>query len=140
MPRPWFFATSQCSTRIGRPSTGCGCSETSPPTNLVLLLGAGFLAWLVVAFVRQTLVALLLLIGLNAGYLAAVVWLYNAHNLFLLTLPVMAAFSLSGLFSLGYDFTLERLEKLRTRRTLTRWRTPGSRNCAGWCPASRRPR
>jgi adenylate cyclase len=96
-------------------------SETSPWVNLLLLLGAGFLAWLVVAFVRQTLIALLLLIGLSAGYLAVVVWLYNAHNLFLLTLPVLAAFSLSGLFSLGYDFTLERLEKLRTRRTLERY-------------------
>jgi adenylate cyclase len=97
-------------------------SETSPlPTNLVLLLGAGIVAWLVVAFVRQTLVAMLLLIGLGAGYLAGVVWVYNAHNLFLLTLPVLGAFSLSGLFSLGYDFTLERLEKLRTRRTLERY-------------------
>src|SRR6185312_13829058 len=37
------------------------------------------------------------------------------------TLPVLGAFNLSGLFSLGYDFTLERLEKLRTRRTLERY-------------------
>jgi adenylate cyclase len=96
-------------------------SETGVPVNLVLLLGAGLFAWVVVAFVRQTLVALLLLIGLSAGYLAGVVWLYNTQNLFLLTLPVLAAFSLSGLFSLGYDFTLERLEKLRTRRTLERY-------------------
>jgi adenylate cyclase len=95
--------------------------ETSPLVNLLLLLGAGLGAWLVVTFVRQTLVALLLLIGLSAGYLAAVVWLYNAHNLFLLTLPVLGAFNLGGLFSLGYDFTLERLEKLRTRRTLERY-------------------
>jgi adenylate cyclase len=96
-------------------------NETSPVTNLLLLLAAGFAAWLVVALVRQTLVALLLLIGLSAAYLGAVVWLYNTHNLFLLTLPVLGAFNLSGLFSLGYDFTLERLEKLRTRRTLERY-------------------
>jgi len=96
-------------------------SETSPWVNLMLLLGAGLVAWVVVTFVRQSLIALLLLIGLGTGYVAAVVWLYNAHNLFLLTLPVLAAFNLSGLFSLGYDFTLERLEKLRTRRTLERY-------------------
>ena len=96
-------------------------SETSPWVNLMLLLGAGFVAWVVVTFVRQSLIALLLLIGLGTGYVAAGVWLYNAHNLFLLTLPVLAAFNLSGLFSLGYDFTLERLEKLRTRRTLERY-------------------
>jgi adenylate cyclase len=96
-------------------------SETSPLVNLMLLAGAGLVAWVVVAFVRQTLVALLLLIGASAGYLAAAVWFYNTHNLFLLTLPVLGAFNLSGLFSLGYDFTLERLEKLRTRRTLERY-------------------
>jgi adenylate cyclase len=96
-------------------------SETSPWANLALLLGAGLAAWVVVVFVRQTLVALLLMIGLGAGYLAAVVFFYNTQNLFLLTLPVLGAFSLSGLFSLGYDFTLERLEKLRTRRTLERY-------------------
>ena len=96
-------------------------SETTPFVNLLLLIGAGLVAWLVVAFVRQTLVALLLLIGASAGYIAAVVWFYNAHNLFVLTLPVMGAFNLSGLFSLGYDFTLERMEKVRTRRTLERY-------------------
>jgi adenylate cyclase len=96
-------------------------SETSPWVNLVLLLGAGLVAWLVVVFVRQTLVALLLLLSLGAGYVGAVVFFYNTQNLFLLTLPVLGAFSLSGLFSLGYDFTLERLEKLRTRRTLERY-------------------
>jgi adenylate cyclase len=50
-----------------------------------------------------------------------VVFFYNSHNLFLLTVPVLGAFNLSGLFSLGYDFTLERMEKLRTRRTLERY-------------------
>src|SRR5947209_2713333 len=96
-------------------------SETSPWVNLVLLFGAGLVAWLVVAFIRQTLIALLLLLGLGAGYVSAVVFWYNTQNLFLLTLPVLGAFGLSGLISLGYDFTLERLEKLRTRRTLERY-------------------
>lgn len=95
--------------------------ETSPLINLFLLLGAGGLAWLVVAFVRQTLVALLLLMALGAGYLGAAVFFYNAHGLFILTLPVLGAFILSGLFSLGYDFALERMEKNRTRRTLERY-------------------
>jgi adenylate cyclase len=96
-------------------------SETSPLINCLLLLGAGFVAWLVVTFVRQTLGALLLLVTLGAGYLGTTVFFYNALGLFLLTLPVLGAFFLSGLFSLGYDFTLERLEKLRTRRTLERY-------------------
>ena len=95
--------------------------ETSPLANLFLLLGAGFAAWVVVAFVRQTLLALLLLGALGASYLGAAVFFFNAQGLFILTLPVLGAFVLSGLFSLGYDFTLERLEKNRTRRTLERY-------------------
>ena len=95
--------------------------ETLPLANLFLLLGAGFAAWVVVAFVRQTLLALLLLGALGASYLGAAVFFFNAQGLFILTLPVLGAFVLSGLFSLGYDFTLERLEKNRTRRTLERY-------------------
>ena len=39
------------------------------------LIGAGCAAWLVVAFVRQSLLALLLLIAISAGYLGATVFL-----------------------------------------------------------------
>jgi len=95
--------------------------ETSPLINFILLLGAGCAAWLVVAFVRQSLVALLLLVAISAAYVGAVVFFYNTHGLFILALPVLGAFMLSGLFALMYDFTLERLEKLRTRRTLERY-------------------
>jgi adenylate cyclase len=95
--------------------------ETSPLINCILLIGAGCAAWLVVAFVRQSLLALLLLIAISAGYLGTTVFLYNTRNLFILALPVLGAFNLSGLFSLGYDFTLERIEKVRTRRTLERY-------------------
>jgi len=35
--------------------------------------------------------------------------------------PVLSAFLASGLLSLGFDYWLERLEKLRTRRTLERY-------------------
>jgi adenylate cyclase len=97
-------------------------SETLPLTNCILLLGAGCLAWLVVAFVRQSMLALsLVLITINVGYLGATVSLYDTRNLFILTLPVLAAFDLSWFFSFLYDFILERLEKLRTRRTLERY-------------------
>ena len=95
--------------------------ETSPLTNCILLLGAGCMAWLVAAFVRQSSLAPLLLITINAGYLGAAVFFYDTRNLFILTLPVLGAFDLSWLFSFGYDFTLERREKRRTRRTLERY-------------------
>jgi len=95
--------------------------ETSPLINCLLLLGAGSAAWLVVAFVRQSLLALSLLIAISAAYLGVTVFFYNTRGLFILALPVLGTFNLSGLFALGYDFTLERLEKLQTRRTLERY-------------------
>jgi adenylate cyclase len=79
------------------------------------------MAWLVAAFVRQSSLAPLLLITINAGYLGAAVFFYDTRNLFILTLPVLGVFDLSWLFSFGYDFTLERREKRRTRRTLERY-------------------
>ncbi len=46
---------------------------------------------------------------------------FDRTGLLLLTVPVLAVFLLSGLFSLGYEYAMERIEKLRTRRTLERY-------------------
>ena len=46
---------------------------------------------------------------------------YDRIGLLLLTVPVLAVFLLSGLLSLGYEYAMERMEKLRTRRTLERY-------------------
>ncbi len=96
-------------------------SETEPRANLLLLLAAGVAAWLLVALVRNALVVLLLQAGATAGYLGVAFYMQDARGLYILTLPVLGAFNLGSLFSLGYDFTLERIEKLRTRRTLERY-------------------
>src|SRR5207247_9325800 len=41
--------------------------------------------------------------------------------LFIRVVPTPAAFLIGGLFSLGFEFALERIEKMRTRRTLERY-------------------
>ena len=46
---------------------------------------------------------------------------YDHFGLLLITVPVLTVFLLSGLFSLGYEYAMERIEKLRTRRTLERY-------------------
>src|SRR4029453_143038 len=56
-----------------------------------------------------------------AGYLLTARLLYDNAGLLLLTVPVLSALVLSGSFSLGFEYFLERLEKLRTRRTLERY-------------------
>jgi adenylate cyclase len=89
--------------------------------ELALVCAAGLVAWLLVAFVRKPLVCLGGLVAITAGYLVTARLLYDNTGLLLLTVPVLSALILSGSFSLGFEYFLERLEKLRTRRTLERY-------------------
>jgi adenylate cyclase len=94
---------------------------TPPKTGLALVGAAGLIAWSLVAFLRRPLVCLGGLVLITAAYLGAARLYYDKTGLLLLTIPVLSALVLSGLFSLGFEYALERLEKLRTRRTLERY-------------------
>jgi adenylate cyclase len=94
---------------------------TPPKIGLVLVCAAGVVAWLLVAFVRLPVLCLGGLAGITAGYLVTARLVYDNAGLLLLTVPVLSALVLSGSFSLGFEYFLERLEKLRTRRTLERY-------------------
>src|SRR6266566_718252 len=61
------------------------------------------------------------LVAITAAYLGAARLFYDKSGLLLLTVPVLSALLLSGLFALGIEYALERLEKLHTRRTLERY-------------------
>jgi adenylate cyclase len=89
--------------------------------DFALVIGAGVLAWLLIAFVRRPGIALGLLAGITLAYLAVARISYDRMGLLLITVPVLTVFVLSGLASLGYEYILERIEKLRTRRTLERY-------------------
>ncbi len=94
----------------------------TPPLIMQLMVGgAGLAAWLLIAFVRRPLVCLFTLVIAAGGYALGARLLYDQNGLLLLTIPVLSAFLLSGLFSLGFEYALERIEKLRTRRTLERY-------------------
>jgi adenylate cyclase len=94
---------------------------TPPKIGLVLVCAAGLVAWLSVGFVRKPLVCVGALVAITATYLGTARLLYDNTGLLLLTIPVLSALVLSGSFSLGFEYFLERLEKLRTRRTLERY-------------------
>ncbi len=89
--------------------------------SLALVCAAGLVAWLLVAFVRKPLVCLGGLMAITAGYLVTARLLYDNTGLLLVTVPVLSALVLSGSSSLGFEYFLERREKLRTRRTLERY-------------------
>ncbi len=94
---------------------------TPPPIMFVLVGAAGLCAWLLIAFVRRPLTCLFALVLTAAAYLLVSRLAYDRAGFLLLTVPVLGAFLLSGAVSLGFEYALERLEKLRTRRTLERY-------------------
>jgi adenylate cyclase len=89
--------------------------------DFVMIGAAGFLAWGLVAWVRRPVFCILLLVAIGVAYLGAARVLYDQKGLILLAVPTLSAFLLTGLFGLGFEYALERLEKLRTRRTLERY-------------------
>src|SRR5436190_2194663 len=89
--------------------------------GLAIVGVAGLATWLLIVFLRRPLLCLGALVLITAAYLGAARFLYDKTGLLLLTVPVLSALLLSGLFSLGLEYAIERLEKLRTRRTLERY-------------------
>jgi adenylate cyclase len=94
---------------------------TPPKVGLALVAAAGLVAWSLVAFLRRPLICVGALVVLTVAYLGTARLFYDKTGLLLLTVPVLLALVLSGSFSLGFEYFLERLEKLRTRRTLERY-------------------
>ena len=76
--------------------------------DLALVAAAGLLAWLLIAFVRRPLTALLLLLGIAVAYLAIGPHRLRSGRAAARDRPVLTAFLLSGLFSLGYEYAMER--------------------------------
>jgi adenylate cyclase len=94
---------------------------TSERTDLVLVAMAAALAWLLIAFVRRPLICLITLLAVAAAYLTFARVAYDRIGLLVLVVPVLSGFLAAGFLSLGFEFVLERMEKLRTRRTLERY-------------------
>jgi adenylate cyclase len=94
---------------------------TPGQAGFALVGAAGLVAWSLIAFLRKPLFCVGTLILLTAAYLGTARFTYDRTGLLLLTVPVLSALLLSGIFSLGLEYAIERLEKLRTRRTLERY-------------------
>jgi adenylate cyclase len=95
--------------------------NTSESVDLFLVCVAGILAWVLVALVKRPLVSLLALLAVFMAYLAFARIVYDRAGLLVVVVPVLIAFLAGGFLSLGFEYILERLEKLRTRRTLERY-------------------
>jgi len=96
-------------------------SETPIKVDFVLVLLGGLTAWTVVAFLRQPLLCFVTLLAIAAADLGLARIIYDRFGLLITVVPTLSTFLASGLCGLGFEYALERLEKLRTRRTLERY-------------------
>ena len=94
---------------------------TSELTDLILVGAAGVLAWMLIAFIRRPLVSIMGLVGVTIAYMIFIRVIYDYAGWLVLVVPVLSAFLGAGLLSLLFEYVLERMEKLRTRRTLERY-------------------
>jgi len=95
--------------------------DTPIRIGFILVLIGGATAWTLVAFLRRPLLTFATLLLIAASYLGLARILYDRVGLLLMVVPPMGAFLASGLCGLGFEYALERIEKVRTRRTLERY-------------------
>jgi adenylate cyclase len=93
------------------------------PTAIMLGLVplAGLMGWGVLPVFRRPILSLLFLVTVSVIYFTAARIAYDQAGFFLATVPVLSTLLLSGGSTLGIDYIIERMEKLRTRRTLERY-------------------
>jgi adenylate cyclase len=95
--------------------------DTPIAVDFATVVGGGILSWIVVAFVRRPFICLLTLLAIGGAYLGVSRIFYDTRGVLIMVVPTLSVFLGSGLLGLGFEYTLERLEKLRTRRTLERY-------------------
>jgi adenylate cyclase len=95
--------------------------NTPLAVNFATIIGGGILSWIVVAFLRRPFLCLLTLLAIGGAYLGLSRIIYDTRGVLIMVVPTLSVFLGSGLLGLGFEYTLERLEKLRTRRTLERY-------------------
>jgi adenylate cyclase len=95
--------------------------ETSYEADIGLILGSGFLSWLLTILVRAPVRRLLAALVATAAYAGLCHFLFDHRNFVLLAFSPLLVFNASTLGGFAYEFVLERREKNRTRRTLERY-------------------
>ena len=98
--------------------------DLAPRGRAGLIAAAGIIAAGLCLFLRQPIKRLVLIIALSIGYLFLAYWLFNQTNRFVLVVPPMLVLLTSGLVAFAYDFTLERLERIKLRHTMGLYFSP----------------
>jgi adenylate cyclase len=95
--------------------------ETSPTGAAWMTVAAAFVAWLLAFIMRQPFRRVVLSALLAGTFCLLALWLFNRQGYVVAFFGPLLAFSSTSLGTFGYDFVLERREKIRNRRTLERY-------------------
>jgi len=114
--------------------------ETSKGIAGLFALLAGLIATLLCLFVKQPLKRLLAILIFCAAGLAGAWAVFNYGHLVLPAVAPLSILLVSGLASLGYDFFLERLEKIKLKHTMGLYFSPRVLDAVLADPGSMQPR
>jgi adenylate cyclase len=114
--------------------------ESSNRLSALTLVIAGLLAGMLCQFVKQPLKRLAAIVILSVLGFAGAWALFNYHDLFVPSVAPLGVLLVSGVASLGYDFILERLEKIKLRHTMGLYFSPRVLEAVLADPGSMEPR
>ena len=95
--------------------------QTTPGTDILAILGAGFVAWCFLVIFKSPQTAWIMFLTADVGYLALSMYFYNEQGLYILVVPPLLALNLSGAAGTLTEYVNERMERARTRATLERF-------------------
>jgi len=114
--------------------------ETSKTVAALAVVLSGLIATMLCLFVRQPLKRLLAILIFCAAGLAGAWAIFNYAHLVLPAVAPLSILLVSGLASLGYDFFLERLEKIKLKHTMGLYFSPRVLDAVLADPGSMQPR
>lgn len=114
--------------------------EPPPLASGLLIAMAGLAAAALCQFVQQPLKRLFIILPLSALGLGGAKWLYDYANLIVPVVSPLLTLNLIGIASLGYDFVVERLERLKLRHTMGLYFSPRVLDAVLADPGSMEPR
>ena len=114
--------------------------ELPPAATGLCLALAGLVATCFCLFIRSPFRRLALLFGLSLVGFLAVQFAFNRGNLVLPLVGPLLILLLSGIGALAYDFTVERLERMKLRHTMGLYFSPRVLDAVLADPGSMRPR
>ncbi len=114
--------------------------ELPPAIRIGQILLAGLIAAALCQFMRQPVKRLLVSLGLSGGFFITAKMLFDHPNLILTIVSPLLVLNIIGIGALGYDFVVERLERMKLRHTMGLYFSPRVLEAVLADPGSMEPR